>query len=147
MNKNTIKWLALIGLTIFLSACSKPEPKVISLQGNTMGTYYQIKYVVDAQEQDDEKLSIETLQAEIDTRLELVNDLMSTYRPNSELSRFNKADKSLQVSAAMRKVVKEALVIYEQSNGAYDVTVGPLVNLWGFGPDKHPDKVPDQCYY
>lgn len=143
MNKNTIKWLAL-GLTIFLSACSKPEPKVISLQGNTMGTYYQIKYVVDAQEQDDEKLSIETLQAEIDTRLELVNDLMSTYRPNSELSRFNKADKSLQVSAAMRKVVKEALVIYEQSNGAYDVTVGPLVNLWGFGPDKHPDKVPEQ---
>jgi len=76
MNKNTIKWLAL-GLTIFLSACSKPEPKVISLQGNTMGTYYQIKYVVDAQQQDNKKLSLETLQAEIDTRLELVNDLMS----------------------------------------------------------------------
>ena len=110
-----------------------------------MGTYYQIKYVLDAQQQGNKQLSAEALQVEIDKRLELVNDLMSTYRPDSELSRFNISEKSLQVSDAMRDVVNAALTISAQTDGAYDVTVGPLVNLWGFGPDKRPNKVPSQA--
>ena len=145
MNKFSIKWLALIGLTFFISACSKTAPKIVEIQGKTMGTYYQVKYVLDPKLQNNEALSAPAVQINIDERLELVNDLMSTYRPNSELSRFNKAEKSLQVSDAMLDVVNAALMINKQSGGAYDVTVGPLVNLWGFGPDKHPDKVPTQA--
>ena len=143
--KPILKWLALIGLTFFIASCSKPQPQVVHIEGGTMGTYYQIKYVLNPQQQSNKQLSAETVQVEIDKRLELVNDLMSTYRPDSELSRFNMSEKSLQVSDAMRDVVSAALTLSAQTDGAYDVTVGPLVNLWGFGPDKRPNKVPSQA--
>ena len=107
-----------------------------------MGTYYQVKYVLDAKQQQDSRFSEQRIQSEIDQRLELVNDQMSTYRPDSELSRFNKAQQSLPVSEATRSVIEAALRLFEQSNGAFDATVGPLVNLWGFGPDKRANKIP-----
>ena len=78
-------WLA-FGLAFFLTGCgqetvqSKPE---IHITGSTMGTYYSIK-VADSAVQDAARL-----QAEVDVLLERVNDQMSTYRPDSELSRFN----------------------------------------------------------
>ncbi|MFT6987072.1 MAG: thiamine biosynthesis lipoprotein [Psychromonas sp.] len=142
MVKSLLHWLALTGLAFFVSSCVKTESTLLHIQGQTMGTYYQVKYVLDTNQQNNKKLSIETLQAEIDKRLELVNDQMSTYRPDSELSRFNRAEKSLIVSDATRRVVEDALLLFKQSNGAYDITVGPLVNIWGFGPDKKPNKVP-----
>ncbi len=145
MNHHLVKWLALIGLTFFIASCSKSTPQVLHIQGQTMGTYYQIKYVLDAEQQADTQLSARALQVEIDKRLEQVNDLMSTYRPDSELSRFNQTQKSMLVSDALRDVVGAALILFQQTDGAYDVTVGPLVNLWGFGPDKRPDKVPSQA--
>ena len=140
-----IKWLALIGLTFFITACSKTAPQLLHIQGQTMGTYYQVKYVLDAKQQSNMQLSAQALQIEIDKRLELVNNQMSTYRPDSELSRFNKVGKSMTVSDAVRDVVDASLSLFKQSNGAFDVTVGPLVNLWGFGPDKRPEKVPPQA--
>ncbi|MFT6927412.1 MAG: thiamine biosynthesis lipoprotein [Psychromonas sp.] len=144
MVKSLSHWLALIGLAFFLSSCAKVGPQLVlvEVQGNTMGTYYQVKYVLNAKQQDDSRFLLKTIKSEIDRRLELVNDQMSTYRPNSELSRFNKAEKSLEVSAATRKVIEASLTLFKQSNGAFDVTVGPLVNLWGFGPDKKADKIP-----
>jgi len=145
MIKRLMNGLALIVLTLFIASCSKTAPKLLHIQGQTMGTYYQISYVLDARSQSDTRLTVQALQQEIDKRLELVNDQMSTYRPESELSRFNKAEKSQQVSDATRYVVQAALDLFKQSDGAFDVTVGPLVNLWGFGPDKRPDKVPSQA--
>ena len=88
------------------------------------------------------------MQAEIDKRLEQVNDQMSTYRPDSELSRFNASrdiDRPFPVSPATAEVVREALRINRVTDGALDVTVGPLVNLWGFGPEGRPDKVPSEA--
>lgn len=107
-----------------------------------MGTYYRVSMVLDPALQDNTDYNAAKLKAEIDKKLERVNDQMSTYRPDSELSRFNKASDSLTVSPETAFVVKTALKLFEQSSGAYDVTVGPLVNLWGFGPDKRPTKVP-----
>lgn len=109
-----------------------------------MGTYYQVKYVLDLQQQNNVQLSAQSLKMEIDKRLELVNNQMSTYRPDSELSRFNKSAESLEVSDSTRYVIESALALSKQSGGAFDITVGPLVNLWGFGPDKKPVKVPSQ---
>lgn len=143
MIKSSIKWLALIGLAFFISSCTKPEAQLIHIQGQTMGTYYNVTYVLSSEQSKNKQLLNEPLQELIDQQLELVNDQMSTYRPNSELSRFNQSDASLEVSDATIKVITKALEIYQQSGGAFDVTVGPLVNLWGFGPDKRPDKVPD----
>jgi thiamine biosynthesis lipoprotein len=108
-----------------------------------MGTYYQVSYVLSSEQSKNKQLLVEQLKVEIDQKLELVNDQMSTYRPNSELSRFNQSESSLVVSDATIKVVSKALEVYQQSGGAFDVTVGPLVNLWGFGPDKKPNKAPD----
>ncbi|WP_343226075.1 FAD:protein FMN transferase [Psychromonas sp. psych-6C06] len=107
-----------------------------------MGTYYQVTMALNEQQQLDAAYKISAIQVEIDKQLELVNDQMSTYRPDSELSRFNKAKETLEVSPATAYVVKASLALFNQSNGAFDVTVGPLVNLWGFGPDKKPIKVP-----
>lgn len=142
MIQSSIKWLALIGLAFFISSCSKPEQQLLQIQGQTMGTYYQVTYVLSSEQSEDKQYSIQHLQTLIDQQLELVNDQMSTYRPQSELSLFNKSERAFEVSDATIKVVKRALQVYQQSGGAFDVTVGPLVNLWGFGPDKKPNKVP-----
>ncbi|WP_372881852.1 FAD:protein FMN transferase [Psychromonas sp.] len=142
MVKSVLQWLALTGLAFFISGCAENAPRLVHLQGSTMGTYYQVKYVLDATQQQDSRFSAQSIQAQIDQRLELVNEQMSTYRPDSELSRFNQAQQSLQVSQATGTVIKAALRLFEQSNGAFDVTVGPLVNLWGFGPDKKANKIP-----
>ena len=123
-----------------LAACSSPEP-IVAIEGSTMGTTYHIKVVPNASLPETVKL-----QAEIDTALELVNDQMSTYRPDSELSRFNqlKQQQSINVSQDTIDVTNEALRLYDATGGALDITLGPLVNLWGFGPDKRPIKAPSQ---
>lgn len=130
-------WLMAAVGVLLLTGCG---PEQINLEGKTMGTSYSIKYMSDSK-----TLSPEQLQQEIDRKLEQVNDQMSTYRPNSELSRFNKSQKvntAFPVSAATAKVVREAIRINRLTDGALDVTVGPLVNLWGFGPEGRPNVVP-----
>ena len=88
------KWLALLALAIFLTGCFQTnlpqstlaESSMVKLQGRTMGTTYHISYLsaVKASEQ-----QAKAHQVNIDQLLELVNDQMSTYRSDSELSRFN----------------------------------------------------------
>lgn len=142
MNKFSIKWLALIGLAFFIASCSESRPKLVHIQGKTMGTYYQVKYVLTAEQLSRDKFRAEEVQAQIDQRLELVNDQMSTYRVNSELSRFNQTLHSMKISDELRHVVEASLNLFKETNGAFDITVGPLVNLWGFGPDKKINKAP-----
>jgi thiamine biosynthesis lipoprotein len=69
---------------------------------------------------------------------------MSTYDPDSELSRFNRNPSTdwITVSPELHRVVAEGLRISELTGGAFDITVGPLVNLWGFGPEPRRDQVP-----
>nr|WP_232365165.1 FAD:protein FMN transferase [Salinimonas marina] len=126
-------------VVLVLAACGNEKLPVVHLHGDTMGTTYNVKYVVSDQQQ-----AVEGLQSKIDTRLQRINALMSTYDPESELSRFNqnRFTKPFVVSAETRTVVTEALRLSQVSKGALDVTVGPLVNLWGFGPNKRPEQVP-----
>ncbi|WP_420835125.1 FAD:protein FMN transferase [Photobacterium aquae] len=125
-------------LAFALSACSE-QRELIHLNGATMGTYYSIKLV-----KQEGLPSASELQAEIDRRLELVNDQMSTYRKHSELSQFNqhRSSEPFEVSADTAKVVTEALRLSKLTDGALDVTVGPIVNLWSFGPEARPEKTP-----
>lgn len=80
----------------------------------------------------------------IDTELRNVNDQMSTYLKSSELSRFNESDSTdwFEVSLQTAEVVRLALKIGEQTGGMLDVTVGPLVDRWNFGPGKRNQAVP-----
>lgn len=131
-------WLVVLTSLLFLAGCSQPKEQ-IHLSGPTMGTTYNIKYI----EVDGAPASAD-IQKEVDKLLELVNDQMSTYRKDSELSRFNqyKGNEAFEVSAETAIVVKEAIRLNELTRGALDVTVGPLVNLWGFGPEARPEVVP-----
>ena len=125
-----------------LSGCfpsNNTSKKEYLMQGFTMGTTYNIKVI-------GEQVDTKKLQTDIDALLVELNQQMSTYIANSELSRFNQS-RSLQpqkVSAGLYRVVKEALRLGKISDGLLDITVGPLVNLWGFGPEMRPETVPSQ---
>ncbi|NVJ57701.1 MAG: FAD:protein FMN transferase [Vibrionaceae bacterium] len=132
------KWLVAFASLLVLAGCEQPAEQV-HLTGPTMGTTYNIKYIVA-----EGIPSATELQKEVDRLLEEVNDQMSTYRKDSELSRFNQYTESdaFEVSPQTATVVKEAIRLNGLTLGALDVTVGPLVNLWGFGPEARPEVVP-----
>ncbi|EKO3366886.1 FAD:protein FMN transferase [Vibrio fluvialis] len=131
-------WLVALASLLLLAGCEQP-PQQVHLSGPTMGTSYNIKYL-----QQDGLPSSDELHKEIDRLLEEVNDQMSTYRKDSELSRFNQYQgiDPFEVSNQTATVVKEAIRLNGLTEGALDVTVGPLVNLWGFGPEARPEVVP-----
>ncbi len=131
-------WLVALASLLLLAGCEQP-PQQVHLSGPTMGTSYNIKYI-----QQDGLPSSDDLHKEVDRLLEEVNDQMSTYRQDSELSRFNQyqGTDAFEVSTQTATVVKEAMRLSTLTEGALDVTVGPLVNLWGFGPEARPEVVP-----
>ncbi len=126
-------------VVLLLAGCS---PEQTELNGKTMGTTYVIKYVAPGTAP-----SSDTIHAEIKKRLADVNNQMSTYIPTSEISRFNQStaiDTPFPVSPGLASVVAESFRIHQRTDGAFDITVGPLVNLWGFGPEKKTlDRIPD----
>lgn len=130
-------WLALVGLAFFVS-CSH-APQQIAVSGETMGTTYHIRYVSANPRHEPEKIK-----ERVDAVLEQINSQMSTYDPNSELSRFNQRQTTepVVVSRSLETVVRRALEIAEETDGLLDVTVGPLVNLWSFGPQQRPETIP-----
>ncbi|MGL1955963.1 MAG: FAD:protein FMN transferase [Colwellia sp.] len=140
-----LKVILIIIVVVLLTACfpsNNSENKEILLQGRTMGTTYNIKVV--ATKALVEKLQ---LQQKIDTALKQVNQQMSTYIPTSELSLFNKSSSTdpVMISSGLQRVIKESIRLGQLSKGKLDVTVGPLVNLWGFGPEKRAEKIPSDA--
>ncbi len=136
-----VKFLIATIIAVFLvSACSEKREQV-HLSGPTMGTLYNVKYIVT-----DQAPKPELVQAKLNELLEQVNDQMSTYRQDSELSRFNRyyGTEPFPVSKETATVVKEAIRLNTLTMGALDVTVGPLVNLWGFGPEARPEVIPTE---
>ncbi|MFG0335460.1 MAG: FAD:protein FMN transferase [Maioricimonas sp. JB049] len=114
--------------------------ELVSLSGETMGTTWHVKLTLPVEQPDSD-----ALRAGIDETLERVNDQMSTWREDSELSRFNRheSDSWFEVSAETATVVAAALELAERTGGAFYPTVGPLVRLWHFGPDPGERDVPD----
>lgn len=137
-----IKFFAFAIFSLFLNACEK-APEQITLQGKTMGTTYTVKYIDNGEVKN--LTNPEKVKSELDRLLVEVNNQMSTYQQDSEISRFNQlkeANQAVEISQDFAKVVQEAIRLNKITEGALDVTVGPLVNLWGFGPDKRLNKVP-----
>jgi thiamine biosynthesis lipoprotein len=135
-----LRFQSLAVLLSLLAACTTgSEHPVLELRGETMGTSYSIQ-VVDLAA----TIDPDALREKIDAELESVNAIMSTYREDSELSAFNRSRSTdwLPVSPELASLVKEALWTSEVSRGAFDLTVGPLVNLWGFGPGERIDAAP-----
>ncbi len=118
-------------LVVFLVTGTVRATDLVSLAGETMGTTYHIKLVPVGE------TSVDALKQSIDEELAEVNRQMSTWDPQSELSRFNQFQKTtwFPVSPELARVVRTANTISDQCDGAFDVTVMPLVNLWHFGPE------------
>ncbi len=143
MPNHLLKPLLLVfSLTLILVACTEQAQRSSShISGPTMGTLYTIKIT-------DLPSSIKqaSLKSQINAVLQEINQQMSTYQADSALSLINqhKDDTAITLSDALWAVLNEAQRIHTLSNGAFDITVGPLVNLWGFGPKQQTeDNVPD----
>jgi len=118
----------LLVLLALSGAGCRPRPE-LRLAGRTMGTTWHVTLVG--------RGSAADLQEKIDRRLEEVNERLSTYREDSEISRFNRfrrAGEEFPISGDFLRVMKAAARVFALSGGAWDGTVMPLVDLWGFGP-------------
>lgn len=135
----TRAFMALV--VVVLAGCSfQPDENLWRISGDVFGTQYQINVVLT---EDDDRL--EELAQGIEKVLEEVDASMSTWREDSELSVFNRQqDQSawFPVSTALFRVLETSQAISEESGGAFDITIGPVVNLWGFGPDGRPGEFP-----
>jgi thiamine biosynthesis lipoprotein len=122
-------------LTLPGTGCG-PRPE-LRLSGRTMGTTWQVTLVG--------RGSATDLQEKIERRLEEVNQRLSTYREDSEICRFNRfrsVGEEFPISGDFLRVMKVAARVFELSGGAWDGTVLPLVDLWGFGPAGPVDEPP-----
>jgi thiamine biosynthesis lipoprotein len=136
---------ALLSLPLLLLlpfGCRRP-PRMLVVRGGTMGTIFAVKIV----EPPGVSLDPAALEEGIHAVLAAVNGELSTYREDSILSRFNRYAETdwFPVTPDCARVLGEARAIGAASGGAFDVTVGPLVNLWGFGPEDRPRQVPDEA--
>ena len=128
----------LVTLIVVLSACGNGD-SMESFGGPTMGSTYSIKYVRRAglPAAADVRVEVEKILADIDRQL-------STYRSDSDIERFNDlpANRCQKMPASILKLIRVGEQLSEQSEGSYDLTVEPLLNLWGFGPQGREEKVP-----
>ncbi len=124
--------LVALAMLLQLGACGDARLPTWELSGSALGTTFSVTLVDPA-----DGIAGDALEAEIVASLESVDALASTWRDDSELSVFNANQSTdwVAVSAEFCAIVEQALEVSRLSGGAFDITVGPLVNLWGFGPD------------
>ncbi len=127
MDTNNLKYLTVIIIGLFaIVSCHTPKKQspYINNQGKAQGTYYSATY-----QQPEGK----DLQAEIDSFFADFDLSLSTYNPKSVISRINRNDDSVTTDTYFETMFNEAQKVSEITNGAFDITVGPLVKAWGFG--------------
>jgi thiamine biosynthesis lipoprotein len=137
MKKLTKLFVIVLNLILLSSVCHAKQERLI--QGRTMGTTYHIKVV------GTDFSGLAGLADKIEKRLAEINQSMSTYIKDSEISRFNDFNRvgaKFKISHDFFSVMKKAATVYSLSAGAWDGTVGPLVNLWGFGRKGRKDAIP-----
>ncbi|GJM29784.1 MAG: FAD:protein FMN transferase [Cyclobacteriaceae bacterium] len=128
--------LILAMVVVWLARDSKhteSQLQKVTLTGTTMGTSYQVKYLV--VEPVDYKVAIDSL-------LEDFNQCLSTYIPESEISRFNRGTSHEFERPYFHQMLFQSRIIHKATDGAFDPTIMPLVSAWGFGPEK--SQMPNQ---
>ncbi|WP_298732567.1 FAD:protein FMN transferase [uncultured Chitinophaga sp.] len=116
------KSLGFILLAICCSTCAYAQ-RLQVCEGKAQGTYYIVKYLRD---------DTASLQPQIEAVFEEIDQSLSLYRPGSLINRFNAGD-SIRMDAHMQAVVKRALEVSKATRGAFDITIKPLADAWGFG--------------
>ncbi len=125
--------LRLVALIFFFTATRAFAAEPVALTGRALGTTWTVKFLQPAP-----PLNPATLTARISATLERLEQQFSTYRPNSELSRFNTARTTdwITVSPELARVATDCRALSVLTGGAFDATIFPLVDLWGFGPQR-----------
>ncbi len=123
--------------SLVVSACA-PEIEQVDISGATMGTTYTVRVVADGVDES-------SLRQNTGAMLERIDAQMSTWRAESEISRFNRTRNTdwFGISGEFMAVLSGAREISRQTDGAFDVTLGKLVEAWGFGSSRSPARVPD----
>jgi thiamine biosynthesis lipoprotein len=123
-------------LVLAMVGCSREQPRatVWRIAGPTMGTTYSIT-ISDPEKKLTSEPDLPSISAKAEQILADINRSMSTYDPQSEISTFNGSTftEPMSISADFARVVHRAKEIHQKSQGAFDITVSPLVDLWGFG--------------
>ena len=114
---------------VFLWVGCDTTPELVVHQGYALGTSYGVQY----QEIDTDE---ETVQAGIDSIFYVVNKSLSTYLPDSDISKINRGDSLLVIDQHFKAVFNKANVLWYKTQGYFDPTVGAWVNAYGFGPEK-----------
>jgi len=117
--------LVILLLFVFFS-CEKEQDNLKILKGNALGTTFSIRYLDTSEVAFDSK---------IDSLVKAVNKSISTYIPTSYISKINRGDSTVVVDGFFEEVFLKSEKIHNETNGAFDPTVGILVNAWGFGPE------------
>ena len=140
LRRHSLSIAFLSALFVFLLFFSADDDDILQLSGYTMGTTFQLQFIGMP-----ENFSRARIQSDITDILErLDRRIFSTYAEQSELSRFNRSPvgQPIRISRELLEVVLLAKEVSDKTDGAFDVTVGPLVNLWGFGPENSEEKIP-----
>jgi len=121
--------LACVGVAVLLSACDGKE--VRSFGGPTMGSTYKVQYVAGAKTPKQE-----TLQAGVLGILDGLDRAVSTYRADSDVAEFNAAPAGTcrPMPESVFQLLDYATELHRESDGAYDITLLPVLSAWGFGP-------------
>ena len=129
-NKSQINYAILIFSFLLIFSCSQEKNYNAKIKGNTMGTYYFIE-VIDVPVE----LKIKNIELEIKNTLKKANKILSNWDKDSEISIINKTDKTtaIKISDELNEVFKTAKEINAKSNGFFDLTLDPIIELWGFG--------------
>ncbi|WP_447927498.1 FAD:protein FMN transferase [Vreelandella sp. EE27] len=135
---------AFLLMALLLLGCSeqdRPLDSPVRFEGGIFGTFYQVT-IADSLTQGE----AQTLEEGVLAELEDVDQAMSTYRDDSELIAFNNAPLGewQPLSNELIEVMAISQSVAEASNGAFDITIGELVNLWSFGPEARPEEVPSE---
>jgi len=138
-----MKKVVILLVVVFSLASCSGEKKYIQHWGKTEGTFYQIIY---------EKSGKGDYEQEIDQLLQDFNESLSIYLPASLISRINRNDTTAVVDDYFRTVFNKSVEVNKASDGVFDITVAPIVNLWGFGftgnvPDIDPKKIDSLLQY
>lgn len=120
-----MKKVIFLGVALLFLGCGKGKWTKNQNWGNALGTTYSIIYITDGELD---------YQQEIDSVFQAVNHSMSTYIPDSDISKINEGDSTIVVDDMFREVFDISSKVYSASRGYFDPTIGVLANAWGFGP-------------
>lgn len=116
--------IVLFCFLLFTSCTQQKEQVLVKFGGETQGTYYAITYY---------SYDNSNLQPAIDSLLHRFDSTASTYKLNSIISRMNNNDSMVKADEMFKTIFQKSMEVSEETEGAFDITVGPIINAWGFG--------------